>query len=142
MDYEKRIAKASEGRKLWRELIAKYKITDKDYVVIANDEDSNISNMTLKFLPEFMAKRAIKNVYIFSSLEFYDDADLGDGVTLVKLLEDEIEAVISLYEAYEFTANIIFASLKIPNGRLGEGLLIKDDVDIEDIFKSIVYGLV
>lgn len=137
MDYEDRIKLADSGCKLWLKLTSEYGITKSDYVVIVPEDDPKINELTVRYLDEFMTKRNINRVFIMGG----DDAMGSDEIQVITLTEEELNSIVQLYELYEFAANVIFASLDIPSGRLGRGLLTKDNVELDDIFKSVVYGI-
>ncbi len=137
MDYEDRIKLADGGRKLWLKLKSEYGINDSDYVIVVPEDDPVINELTLKYVDEFMNKRNIKRVFIMSR----DTTRTVPVVSHITLTEEELNSIVQLYELYEFAANVIFASLDVPSGRLGRGLLVKDNIELEDVFKSVVYGL-
>ena len=142
MDFEERKAIALRGRELWNKLTKEHEISNKDYVIIAPEDDESINQMTVKYIDAFIERRTLGRAFIVSSSPFYNNRTVSDNVSIIMMSEEEVSSLIQLYELYEFTANIIFASLDKPSGRLGRNLSIKDGVETEDVFKSVVYGLV
>lgn len=139
---KKRIESAKLGRVLWLSLVEKYQINQFVYVIILPDIKKVYNAPALSFLPQFMKKRGAKKAIVLTFDEWVLEQQVDENILLVAFEKDKLEALIQFYCLYEFTSNIVIASLEQPAGRLGYGMIEKKGLTSEEIFAGIVYGLV
>jgi hypothetical protein len=141
---EERIQMASAGRKFWLELVGKYHIDYTCYVVVLPDENQDYHKAALKYLPQFMnkkhAKRAVVLAWDTNRMDFTNLID--ERVQIVVCRRDEIASLVQFYSLYEFASNIVFASLELPSGRMGKGIIGHKNLTLDEVFAGVVYGLV
>jgi hypothetical protein len=141
----KKIDEAIRGRQFWQELLSKYQIKKHDYVILLPSDDKNYNYYTLLYLERFLNKKNAGRAVVLSVTKYW--ADLAKDFT--PLISDSIlinsyeaDCLLSFYCLYEFSDHLIIGSLKEPEGRLGEGILGKHNLTVEDVIKVTLYDIV
>lgn len=142
MEIEKRLEKAKLGRKFWLSLVEKWKMDQSVYVVVLPGKEKNSHSLAMSFLLEFLKKKGAKKTVVLCCGEWELKRWMRTAnISFMKCSEEEIEELIQFYCLYEFTTNLVIASLERPAGRLGVGMVGKNGLRKDEIFAGVVYGL-
>lgn len=125
------------GRKLWLKLVEDYNINMSQYVIIMPGKRREYKEAAILNLPAFLKSRKASLAYVISS----DEWDMPDNVIPIRLEEKEIGQLVQLYCLYEFAPNVVIASLSEPSGRMGDKLVGKMGLTMDEVFAGIVYSL-
>lgn len=141
---EERISKAYKGRKVWLSLIEKFKTDQQGYVVILPSLNKTESFFALKYLPLFIERKNVRQciVLVYDDSIIVQEEKLGKNISIEKMKKEDIDNLMQFYCLYEFSSNIVIASLEYPSGRMGKGMAGKKGITDEEVFAGIVYGLV
>lgn len=138
--FETRIKQAIEGRKTWLWLQKKYKLGVSDYVLLIPSEFENVLHLQIRFHQFLMKKKARCGVILFpkgmkpSFLEI-------ETIEYLECDRNSIEELIRFYCMYQFTNNLLIASLTKPDGRMGEKLMRKKGLTRDEVLDIVVFGI-
>lgn len=138
------IEKAYNGRKLWLDIFEKYKLSDRDYVILMPSLNSEYNYYALLHLDEFVRKVKAEKIIILT----YDDRVQSTGKLFTNRIHDicyfsreNMELLMKFYCLYMFTDKLIIVSLEEPEGRSGKQLIGKKGITLEEIIAIGIYGL-
>lgn len=137
---EKRLEEARKGRLYWLALQEKYKLDATCYVLLIPDRE-DIVHLKRRFLQYISNKHGSKGVVlaednIISQTEWGKNNLYAEACT-----RQEAENLMRFYCMYQFTSNLLIASLEKPDGRKGEKLVGKKGLDRQEILDMLVFGI-
>lgn len=140
---EEKIAIAKYGRELWISLVKKYNIDNSKYVIIIPEDKRIFSELTLCFLKVFLQKRGVKKAIVltFDNWVIEQAENYSEYAQIEFCGKEDIDALLQFYCLYEFATNIVIASLEKPVGRMGNELIGKKDLTLEEVFAGVVYSI-
>jgi len=141
MGIEKRVVKAKYGRKFWLSLVEKFRIDQSVYVVVLPDKKKDNNSLAMSLLLEFLGRKGTEKTIVLFCDEWELEQQIVKNISFMKCKEEEIDGLIQFYCLYEFTTNLVIASLEQPAGRLGLGMIGKKGLEKDEIFAGVVYGL-
>lgn len=150
---DKSIDLAQFGKDFFRYLQGRDYISDGEFssklFLVFCDDDEELHRHVLSYGSPFLQARQKEELVLCSTNEIYTqmtqnfaDLDMGDltVVDFVTLSHQELEGLISLYEMYQFSDQMIFISTTRPYGTKLEALLAQGQTK-EDIVKHCIFGL-
>lgn len=135
---------AKRGRKIWLSFVQEHNISNAEYVIIMPTDNRGYNESALLYLKRFLDKRGVKKAWIltYDPWVMEQQEEYCNYAQFVQWDKEDIQAVIQLYCLYEFSPNIVIASLEQPAGRMGEGIVGKKSLSLQEVFAGIVYSLV
>lgn len=141
---DERIDMAKRGRKLWLSFVEANHISNAVYVVLLPSDNRDYNEPALFYLKRFLDKRGVKKAIVLTFDTWVEEQQekYCEWAQIMKWDRKDIEALIQFYCLYEFSPNVVIASLSQPAGRMGDGLIGKKGLSKEEVFAGIVYSLV
>lgn len=135
---------AWKGKRIWRHLIRKYNIGNKDIVVFLIEEDDELNYYACLYLPDILLRKSSNKAYIVSpyasNLEGLENVQLHGG-TKIEVGIEEARQIMKYYQLVKFSNYVYFISLTWPPSNLVYRLLGKHGVNKEDIVCLGIYSL-
>lgn len=110
---EERLELAEQGRALWHSLEEKY--PKKTLFLLFCEEGMVLKNDVVTFLPDYVEKKGYDCSVILETEQSFQEQVQGSSVET--LTKEEGEALLALYEMYQFTPSLVIVSLDRPTGR-------------------------
>lgn len=138
---EKRLEEARKGRMYLLDLQRKYNLDFSSYVLLIPDKE-NIVHLKKRFIQYIAIKHGNKGL-ILADNEMSEMAGKFQGSSLYieTCTSEQAENLIRFYCMYQFTSNLLVASLEKPDGRRGEKLVGIKGLDREEILDMVVFGI-
>ncbi len=137
---EKRVEEARKGRLYWLYLLEKYKLDFTSYVLLIPDKE-DIIHLKNRFIQYIARKNGSKGV-IIAYKELISNIQCTDGsICTETCTRQEAENLMRFYCMYQFTPNLLIASLEKPDGRRGINLAGKDGFSRQEILDMVVFGI-
>ncbi|MDE6615174.1 MAG: hypothetical protein K2K35_01290 [Lachnospiraceae bacterium] len=137
---ERRFEEARKGRLYWLYLLEKYKLDLSGYVLLIPDKE-DIRHLKKRFIQFIARKNGSKGVIVtctglVSNTEYKEDNIYTEVCT-----EQETVNLMRFYCMYQFTPNLLIASLEKPEGRRGINLAGKEGISRQEILDMVVFGI-
>lgn len=129
---EKAIKQAEYGRKIWLELVDKYRLEGNFRVVLFPSDASDINTISVKAMRK-LSEKVEKLIALSYSQEVLSWDVKESNIILQHFSRKEAEALMRFYSMYEFTDKLIIASLDEPEGRKGKGLIGVKGITLEEL---------
>lgn len=139
MTLDERIENARKGRAYWIDLIENYKVKDNDYVVLMPHEDGRYSKWVIKYLSRFIEKKNISKAILLTRDKKIVNKKINN-LTISEISEEDSQNLLQFYCLYQFTTNLLIASLDVPAFRIGKGYLNMGKT-LEYAFKTLIFDL-
>lgn len=137
---EKKLEEARKGRLYWLYLLEKYKLGFTSYVLLIPDKE-DIMHLKKRFIQYIARKNGSKGV-IITCKELFSNTKCKDGSIYTEACtRQEAENLMRFYCMYQFTPNLLIASLENPDGRRGINLAGKEGFSREEILDMVVFGI-
>ncbi|MCI9078956.1 MAG: hypothetical protein HFH68_08540 [Lachnospiraceae bacterium] len=140
---ERRLEEARKGRLYWLYLLEKYQLDFAGYVLLIPDKE-DIVHLKESFT-QYIAKKSGSKGVIIICQELASMAgckeDSINNVYIETCTIQEAENLMRFYCMYQFTPNLLIASLEKPDGRRGINLAGKEGLSREEILDMVVFGI-
>ena len=138
---ENRLEEARKGRMYWLALQKKYNLDFDSYVLLVPDKE-NIVHLKKRFMQYITGKRGNKGIILADNeIPGIDGVYKEGNLYIETCTSKEAENLMRFYCMYQFTSNLLIASLEKPDGRRGERLVGKKGLDREEILDMVVFGI-
>ncbi len=111
--FEKKLAQAEEGRNLWRKWEEKY--PENVVFLLLAEGNSSLLTEIQSFLPQFLEEKGYDSAVILQIQGIQGELDF-ESYQVETLTLKQGEAILSLYEMYQFTPRLRIVSLQRPYG--------------------------
>ncbi|WP_167956023.1 hypothetical protein [Anaerosporobacter faecicola] len=137
------ISEAEKGRQIWIQYCDNYKIDSQTLVVLMPEHDWKYNEIALKHMEQYCFKKKLKkkviltvdNTVIEKYIQYSSDAN-------AILVDDEVaDDILQFYCLYDFTPNLVIASLEKPYGRKGKGCVGKNKLSLEEVATAMWYEI-
>lgn len=142
--FAKRVSEAEAGKKLWKEIVEKYKVDAKSNVLLLPENTPEYHEAAVKAFPEYLKKNGVENALILCTMERQKAVLewLGEeAIPVVTYSAEELDQLIRFYSMYEFTDCLIIGSLTVPDGRLGSNMIGKKGLSLESAVRVMLFDL-
>lgn len=137
---ERRFEEARKGRLYWLYLLEKYKLDFTSSVLLIPDKE-DIVHLKKRFIQYIAKKNSSKGVIIAGKELVSNTKCKNDGICTETCTRQEAENLMRFYCMYQFTPNLLIASLEKPDGRRGINLAGKDGFSRQEILDMVVFGI-
>lgn len=138
---EKRFGEAEKGRSYWLYLQDKYKLDASGYVLLVPDKE-DIVHLKERFCQYITNKNGSKGLILADQSLISQISNIkGDTLYAEACTRQEAENLMRFYCMYQFTSNLLIASLEKPDGRRGKNLIGKKGFCREEILDMVVFGI-
>lgn len=141
---EQKIEEAKAGRSFWLDLKSQYNLNASDYVLLIPDMNEDIKHLIECFLIYIKKKHGNTGLVVVPQKiqqNILINCVESDKLQLHICTEKQIEELMRFYCMYQFTSNLLIASLTKPDGRRGELLVGKKGFKRQEILDMVVFGL-
>jgi hypothetical protein len=138
------IKKAYAGRAIWLDIVKKYNLSEKDYVILMPSLSREYNYYGLLYFDQFMKHaKADRGIILTSDERVVKTASLfSENIAdVVEFSQKKAELLMKFYCLYMFTDKLVIISLEEPEGRSGLQLVGKKNMTLEEIMAIGVYGL-
>lgn len=141
---EQRLLEARNGRYLWLDLKSQYNLDDSAYVLLIPDADEDIGHLIEGFIKYIKKKHGHTGLIVVpekiqQKLLLY--CKKSGQLEIHTCTKKQVDELIRFYCMYQFTGNLLIASLTKPDGRRGELLVGKKGMGRQEILDMVVFGL-
>lgn len=138
---EEKFNEAEKGRQYWITLQEKYSLESSDYVLLIPDKE-DIIHLKKRF-QQFISKKHGRNGLILAGKDLLDKLEKiqSNNIFMQECSSSEAHNLMRFYCMYQFTANLLIASLEKPDGRRGSNLIGKKGLEREEILDMVVFGI-
>ena len=138
---EKRFSEAEKGRMYWLYLQDKYNLDASSYVLLIPDKE-DILHLKERFLQYITNRNGNKGLILAGQSLISQISNIkGNTLYAMACTPQEAENLMRFYCMYQFTSNLLIASLEKPDGRRTKNLIGKKGLCREEILDMIVFGI-
>lgn len=144
-EFSLRLKQLREGYRLWKELMAKYELSNEDYVIAFPHHEDPVNHCGLSHLEQFIEYRHAKKVLML----LMEDNDMGEWIDskkgkeniLIEIISEKtMEEIIACYSVNKLFPHFIMMSLTRPDGRYGDKVLRKG-ITLDEVVTLGIYQM-
>ena len=140
-EFNFKLEEIKEGKNIFDNLIQRFKIEDRDSVILFPHIDEEINAAGCILLPMYIKKRNPNKVIVL----FVENAILKPvkqhNILWISIKEQQVECLLAYYSLCDLGCNFIVMSLTKPYGRFGEKVIKRNNITLKEVIIYCIYRL-
>lgn len=135
---------AIKGFQIWHALLQTNQIKAYDLIFLLPSKVHQYNYCALALLDSFLNRKQRHKVFLLTYDEAVKESAFlftDKNLEVIWFPREQAEALMKFYCLYEFTDQLIIASLEEPTGRLGKGFLKRPGMTLMELFALVVYQM-